>query len=75
MAGAGYSGRKIAHQILNFVPAIELVAIANRTISHAEYAFRDAGAEKVTTVRTSAELESAISDKAYAVTEDPRVVC
>jgi len=75
MVGAGYSGCKIAHQILNCVPGIRLVAIANRTISNAEKAFLDAGAEKVTTVKTSAELESAMSDNSYAVTDDPRVVC
>ena len=31
IVGAGYSGKNIAYQIINFFPAIQVVAIANRT--------------------------------------------
>ena len=47
MVGAGFMAQGIANQILNSVPGMELVAIANRTLEKAELAYTRAGAENV----------------------------
>jgi len=56
-------------------PGLRLVAIANRTVDQAERAYREAGISEVRSVATAAELDRAIADGAYAVTDDPEVVC
>lgn len=75
MVGAGYMGRGIALQILTAMPGLRLVAIANRDASKAERAYRDAGSANVRSVSSPAELERAMAEGAYAVTDDPSVVC
>ncbi|MBO3461313.1 Gfo/Idh/MocA family oxidoreductase [Aetokthonos hydrillicola Thurmond2011] len=75
MIGAGFMGRGIANQITNSVPGMELVAISNRHIAAAKQAYSEAGIEDVTEVSTVKDLESAIACGAYAVTEDPMLIC
>lgn len=75
MVGAGYMGRGIAMQILTAMPGLRLVAIANRTVSKAEAAYRDFGATQVRSVSTAAQLDAAIAANEYAVTDDPNVLC
>ena len=75
MVGAGYMGRGIALQILTAMPGLRLVAIANRDASQAERAYREAGATELRSVASPAELEAAIAAGAYAVTDDPTVLC
>jgi predicted homoserine dehydrogenase-like protein len=75
MVGAGYMGSAIALQILTAMPALRLVAIANRTVAKAEQAYRDAGAGTVRRVATVAELERAMAAGEYAVTDDASVLC
>lgn len=36
MIGAGAMGKALAYQLINHVPGMELVAIANRTVAQAE---------------------------------------
>jgi predicted homoserine dehydrogenase-like protein len=68
--GAGASARAIALQLATPAPGIRLVAIANRTLEHAEGAFREAGLTDWRRAETAREAESAIrSDKAI-VTDD-----
>jgi predicted homoserine dehydrogenase-like protein len=75
MIGAGFMGRGIANQIANSVPGMELVAISNRNLDAAKRAYTEAGIEEVTTVTTVADLENAIAQKKYAVTEDAMLLC
>ncbi len=75
MTGAGYSGRNITYQILNCFPAIRLAAIANRTIETAEEVYKSAGVERVVRVSSAEQLDTAIADGDYAITDDPRVLC
>jgi len=75
MVGAGYMGRGIALQILTAMPGLRLVAIANRDASQAERAYREAGATELRSVASPAELDAAIAAGAYAVTDDPTVLC
>jgi predicted homoserine dehydrogenase-like protein len=75
MVGAGYMGRGIALQILTAIVGMRLVAISNRTLSEAERAYREAGADSVKTVETGAQLEEAISQGRYAITDDAMLLC
>jgi predicted homoserine dehydrogenase-like protein len=75
MLGAGFMGRGIALQIQNNVPGMELVVIANRHLNGAKRAYREAGVEDLQVVETTAQLEDAVYQGRYAVTEDAQLVC
>jgi predicted homoserine dehydrogenase-like protein len=69
MIGAGFMGRGLANQIVNSVPGMRLVAIANRTLANAERAYGEAGVEPVR-VDNATELDAAIEKGSPAVLED-----
>ncbi|MEH2193265.1 MAG: Gfo/Idh/MocA family oxidoreductase [Nostoc sp.] len=75
MIGAGFMGRGIANQIVNSVPGMELVAISNRQIDAAKQAYSEAGIEDIQVVGTVSDLEDAIANGKYAVTEDAKLLC
>ncbi len=75
MIGAGFMGRGIANQIVNSVPGMELVAISNRQIDAAKQAYSEAGIEDIQVVATVSELEDAIANGKYAVTQDAKLLC
>jgi predicted homoserine dehydrogenase-like protein len=74
MVGAGATGRAIALQLGTPVPGIRLVAIANRTIAHAERAFREAGIADWRQVSSAREAEAAITRGIPLLTDDPAVL-
>jgi len=75
MVGAGFMGRGIALQIQTAMVGMKLVAISNRTLGQAERAYKEAGVEKVKSVKKVDELEEAITKGDYAVTDDASLVC
>jgi len=75
LVAAGYMGRGIALQILRAFPGLRLAVIANRTVDQAGRAYREAGASEFRTVSSPAELDKAIKDRMYAVTDDPEMAC
>ncbi|OEU63232.1 MAG: NAD(P)-dependent oxidoreductase [Desulfobacterales bacterium PC51MH44] len=75
MVGAGFMGRGVALQILNFVQGMELVAISNRHLDGAKRAYLEAGVEEVRTVETVKQLDDAVTQGHYAITEDAMLVC
>ncbi|KAF3884516.1 MULTISPECIES: NAD(P)H-dependent oxidoreductase [Nostocales] len=75
MIGAGFMGRGIANQITNSVPGMKLVAIANRNVDAAQRAYSEAGVENYQVVSSVGELESAIANDGYAVTDDAMLLC
>ncbi|WP_228054714.1 NAD(P)H-dependent oxidoreductase [Gloeocapsopsis crepidinum] len=75
MIGAGFMGRGITNQIVNFVPGMEIVAIANRHLEGAQQAYTEAGVEDVQVVSSVSKLEDAIAGGQYAVTEDALLLC
>ena len=75
MIGAGFMGRGIVNQIINSVPGMELVAIANRHLEGAKRAYEEAGIEEIQEVETTNALEEAISQGTYAITEDAKLLC
>ncbi|ADI64865.1 NAD(P)H-dependent oxidoreductase [Trichormus azollae] len=75
MIGAGFMGRGIANQIANSVPGMELVAISNRHIDSAKRAYSEAGIEDVQVVSSVVDLEDALIQGKYAITEDAMLLC
>lgn len=75
LVGGGYMARCIALQMVSAVRGMRLVAIANRTVAKAERAFLDAGVSDVSHAGSVAELEQAISQNRYAVTDDAMALC
>ncbi len=75
IVGAGYIARGATNQILNFLPGMDVVAIANRTVSKAEDIFNKAGESEVHHVDTIAQLEESIRLHKHAVTINPELLC
>ncbi|MES1021704.1 Gfo/Idh/MocA family oxidoreductase [Gloeocapsa sp. BRSZ] len=75
MIGAGFMGKGITNQIINSVPGMELVAIANRNVEKAQHAYAEAGIDNTQTVSTVTQLEDAIRSHHYAVTDDALLLC
>ncbi|MEA5580445.1 Gfo/Idh/MocA family oxidoreductase [Nodularia harveyana UHCC-0300] len=75
MIGAGFMGRGIANQIINSVPGMELVAIFSREVDAAKRAYVEAGQENIQVVTNVTELEEAIANHKYAVSEDASLLC
>ena len=74
MVGAGAMGRAIALQLGTPVPGIRLVAIANRTVEHAERVFREAGVTQWSHAGSAREAEAAIARGFPVLTADPSVL-
>jgi predicted homoserine dehydrogenase-like protein len=75
LVGAGYMGRGIALQIEHYITGMRVVAIANRTLSEAERAYREAEVNTIKTVNTVAQLEDSIKGGHQAITDDPMLLC
>ncbi len=75
MIGAGFMGRGIALQILNYVPGMQLVAIANRSTEGAERAYREAGVEDSREVNSVSDLENNIRSGKYSYTDKAELLC
>jgi predicted homoserine dehydrogenase-like protein len=77
MIGAGFMARGIANQILNTTKGMKLVAISNRTVAKAAEAYTYAGASEgdIQQVSSVSELEAAIGDGKYAITDDAMLLC
>jgi predicted homoserine dehydrogenase-like protein len=74
MVGAGATGRAIALQLGTPVPGMRLVAIANRTATHAERAFKEAEFTKWVRAESAHEAEAAIARGIPVLAEDPFVL-
>ncbi|PKV76166.1 NAD(P)H-dependent oxidoreductase [Pontibacter ramchanderi] len=75
MVGAGFMGRGIALQICNYVPGMELVAIANRDTEKAKRAYTEAGIVGVQEVSSLSSLEDNIRNGKYSITDDAMLLC
>ena len=73
--GAGFMGRGIVLQICSAVAGMRVVAVANRSLSGAQRAYREAGVDQVRVVNTLAQLEQSIESGVPAVTEDALLLC
>jgi len=74
MIGAGVMAQGVANMIVNSVPGMELVAIANRTIERAKIAYELAGIKNITEVTNVQEIDVAISEGQYVITDDAHLV-
>ena len=76
MVGAGAMGRMLALQITTVVPGMELVGIANRTVSRARECYREAGVAEhdIVDVESVAQAATALARGKPFVTPDPSVL-
>jgi predicted homoserine dehydrogenase-like protein len=75
LIGAGYSGRNIAYQIVNSMPGMRLVGIANRTLNEASRAYKEAGIENPKPVETVNGVEDGIRRGQYMITQNATILC
>ena len=75
MIGAGFMARGVANQIVNSVPGMKLVAVANRTMNRAVQAYTEAGVEEIAFVGSQKALDNCIATGRPAVTQDPMLLC
>ena len=75
LIGAGFMGRSMTRQMMQFMHGMKVVAVANRTIERAERCFGDADAGPAIRVTDLDGLETAIADGVPVVTDDPFLVC
>ncbi len=72
LIGAGFMARGLVHQIVNYVPGIEVAAISNRTLSRAGEAYRFANeAIEPITADGQASFNAAVSAGKPVITDDP----
>jgi predicted homoserine dehydrogenase-like protein len=75
LIGAGYMGRGTALTIISAVKGMRVVAISNRTVSEAERAYTQAEVDDVVTSESVSELEDAIRQNRYAITDNASLLC
>jgi predicted homoserine dehydrogenase-like protein len=75
LIGAGYMGRPVTYQLVNFTPGIQIVAIASHKIVDAERAYHEAGVDEPVRVDSQVELEKRIQSNQPAVLEDGLWLC
>ena len=75
LVGAGAMARGVANQIINSVPGMELVAIANRTPAHAVRAFSEAGLENIPEVGTLDAMQDKLAAGTPIITDDAMMLC
>ena len=75
IVGAGYIGRGMTLQVMQYIPGMTVVAIADRTLANAKRAYLEAGVDSIRTVETASELEKAIDRQQCTITDDAMVVC
>ena len=75
IVGAGFMARGLVNHIVNTLPGMRVVAVANRTPERAEDVLRAAGVDDVRRAGTGAAIDAAAAAGAVAVTEDVAAVC
>ncbi|HEY9466253.1 MAG TPA: SAF domain-containing protein [Vicinamibacterales bacterium] len=74
LIGAGATGRAIALQLGTPAPGIRIAGIANRTASHAERAFREAGILEWSSSDSLSKAEASLRRGIPVLTDDPSVL-
>jgi predicted homoserine dehydrogenase-like protein len=75
LIGAGSMARGIANQIVNSVAGMRLVAISNRTLTHAERAWREAGVDGIREVGKLGLLNDCLAKETPVITDDALMLC
>jgi predicted homoserine dehydrogenase-like protein len=75
MIGAGFIGKGIALQIVNYVLGMKLVAIANRHVDAAIRAYKEAGIDDIREIHSTDELQDNIRAGKCSVTDNAEALC
>ncbi|WP_045216464.1 NAD(P)H-dependent oxidoreductase [Desulfonatronovibrio magnus] len=73
--GAGYMGRGLVFQIERSIRGMRAVAVFNRHISSAAYAYELAGIKDPVVVDNLEQLESALASNYFCITDNPEIIC
>jgi predicted homoserine dehydrogenase-like protein len=73
--GAGYMGRGVVLQIESAIKGMRTACLYNRTIQKAEQAFKQAGINNYIKIQSVDQLEEAIREGVYTITDNPDLVC
>jgi predicted homoserine dehydrogenase-like protein len=74
VVGAGATGRAIVLQLGTPVAGMRIAGISNRTPSHGERSFREAGIQRWQAVDTASQAQAAIERGIPVLTDDPTVL-
>jgi predicted homoserine dehydrogenase-like protein len=74
MIGAGATGRAIALQLGTPAPGIRLAAVCNRTVAHAERAYREAGIVEWSRVDSARAAEAEITRGRPVLCDNPEIL-
>lgn len=75
MIGAGFMGRGVARQIIQYTPGMMLAAVSNRSLAGAGRAYREAGIDDVATGSSVADVSAKVRAGRPVITDDPMAVC
>jgi predicted homoserine dehydrogenase-like protein len=75
IAGAGFMGRAVARQIVNWVPGMDVAVIASRDLDSATRAYAEAGVVDVERADAARALEDAVHRGRPAITDDLVEMC
>ncbi len=75
MIGSGFMGWGIANQMINSVPGLDLVAVSSRNLDNAKRSYSESRVTDVRIVKTVEELDDAIVQHHYAITDDASLLC
>lgn len=74
MFGAGFMGKGLIHQVINYTPGMDVPAVCNRSLDRAAKAYRDAGVTDITEVTTANELDKVVASGGHAITSNPEAL-
>ena len=75
LIGAGFMAKGIVNQVYNYMPGIQIVAIANRTIENAKKAYELAGEFNIQEVENVSDMDSAIASGKSTYTDNFDAIC
>ena len=75
LIGAGFMAKGIVNQVFNYMPGMNVVAIANRTLSNALKIYELAGNFNSVEVTNTAEMDAAISSGKSTYTDNFDAIC
>lgn len=75
LIGAGFMAKGIVNQVYNYIPGMQIVAIANRSVANAQKAYQLAGDENTIEVGNVTDMDAAIASGKSTYTDNFDAIC
>ena len=75
LIGAGFMAKGIVNQVYNYIPGMQIVAIANRTAGNAQKAYQLAGNSNIIEVSNASDMDAAITAGKSTYTDNFDTIC